>query len=210
MTQDWSQGAVDRVGAEVRRLRTSSRPTLSAQALSDRTTELGHPISRAVISDLETGRRRGLDVSDLLILAAALRVAPAQLLFPDLPRGRFDVLPGVEQEAHDAVRWFGGEVGLLMESDGWSDDSDNAVQMVARQEFDPELDRIALMREWLRAVTSMRSARMLLQKALTDNESQEQIAALEFVYENALAQSTTLTERMRELGMEVGNGHARA
>ncbi|MBY6438245.1 helix-turn-helix transcriptional regulator [Rhodococcus kroppenstedtii] len=211
MTQDWSQDIVERVGGEVRRLRGASVPPLSAQALADRTSALGHPISRAVISDLETGRRKGLDVSDLLALSAALRVAPAQLLFPKLPRGVVQALPGLDQESHDALRWFGGETGLLVEHSEWRDESTgNKVSVRTREGFDEGLNRIGVTREWLRAIAAMRSARVQLQRALRDNESADQIDALEFIYENARAQADELADRMRALGLEVGEGHPRA
>lgn len=208
MTQSWAQAIVDRAGAEVRRLRTSGAPPLSAQALSERTGELGHPISRAVISDLETGRRKGLDVADLLVLAAALDVAPAQLLFPDLPRGTADVLPGVPQESHDAVRWIGGESGLLMlEDSGWSDEATGqTVQVFVRRQFDSRRDRMTLTHEWRRSITAMRSARKQLQRAHENNESPDQIEALEVIYENALKRTAAHRDTMAELGMTVGDG----
>ncbi|WP_156380618.1 MULTISPECIES: XRE family transcriptional regulator [unclassified Rhodococcus (in: high G+C Gram-positive bacteria)] len=208
MTQSWAQAIVDRTGAEVRRLRTSATPPMSGQALSDRTAELGHHISRAVISDLETGRRRGLDVADLLTLAAALDVAPAQLLFPDLPRGTVDVLPGVSQESHDAVRWVGGESGLLMlEDSGWSDEATGQpVPVFVRRQFDARRDRTTLTHEWHRSITAMRSARKQLQRALENNDSPDQIEALEIIYENALKQTAAHRDTMAGLGMTVGDG----
>ncbi|QCH22631.1 hypothetical protein [Mycobacteroides salmoniphilum] len=45
-----------------------------------------------MISDLETGRKQTLDISELLSLAAAHCVPPASLLFPD--DASVEVLPG--------------------------------------------------------------------------------------------------------------------
>ena len=77
MTQ-WSDDLVARVASAARRQRITKG--LSAAALSERTAALGHPISRAVISDFETGRKRGLEVAELVVIARALDVPPIQLL----------------------------------------------------------------------------------------------------------------------------------
>lgn len=210
MTQAWSQQIVDRVGKEVRRARTSATPPLSGQALSDRTAELGHPISRAVISDLETGRRRGLDVADLIVLAAALHIAPVQLLFPDLPRGSVDVLPGRPHESHDAVRWFAGESGLFESSPGWQTDDGETVSVWRRQDFASELDRVTLTRQWLKAIHSMRSARTFVRSAISARETPDQLEALEEIYDEARERAHRLSQRMSDLGLDPGEEHPRA
>lgn len=210
MTQEWSQQIVDRVGREVRRIRGAARPALSAQALSDRTAELGHPISRAVISDLETGRRRGLDVADLMVLAAALRVAPVQLLFPDLPRGTVSVLPDLDQESHDAVRWFGGEAGLLTPSESWTDGRGEPTRVWTRTQLDSHVDRVTLTRAWLKAIASMRSARTQIRSGVLANETPEQLEALEILYDSARERVAALAEVLTADGLIVGEDHPRA
>jgi transcriptional regulator with XRE-family HTH domain len=50
----------------------SARASRSAQWLADETERLGYPISRAAIANYESGRKKGLDVAELLVLAAAL------------------------------------------------------------------------------------------------------------------------------------------
>ncbi|MBY6709054.1 helix-turn-helix transcriptional regulator [Rhodococcus sp. BP-241] len=206
MTQEWSQQIVDRVGKEVRRARTAALPPLSGQALSERTAELGHPISRAVISDLETGRRRGLDVADLIVLAAALQIAPVQLLFPDLPRGPVNVLPGRPHESHDAMRWFAGESGLFSPSDGWQTKTGEPARVWTREALAPEIDRVTVTRKWLRAITSMRGAQSQIRRALASKETPEQISTLEDLYDDACDRADALRKQMAELGMEVGDG----
>ena len=72
-----------------------------------------------------------------MVLAAALGVSPAQLMFPDLPKGEVEVLPGLPQESHDALRWFSGEAGLLKPSPGWSDtENEEPVEMWVREQFE--------------------------------------------------------------------------
>ena len=86
---------------------------MSAQALSDRVTELGHPVSRTTISDLELGRRgERLLVPDLIALAAALGTSPGSLLYPDFPHGTVEVLPGITGTSVSAARWLGTGQGV--------------------------------------------------------------------------------------------------
>ncbi|TWS29017.1 helix-turn-helix transcriptional regulator [Tsukamurella conjunctivitidis] len=55
----------------------------SAQWLSDSTAEIGHRVSRETISNYENGRKKVLDVADLLVIAQALDVGLIDLLLPD-------------------------------------------------------------------------------------------------------------------------------
>jgi transcriptional regulator with XRE-family HTH domain len=111
---------------------------MSAAKLADRTVDIGFGISRSVVADLETGRKKSIDVPELLVLAAALGVSPAQLLYPDLPKGPVEILPGLQQESHDALRWFSGEAGLMKPSPDWTEaESGESVGMWVREQFDP-------------------------------------------------------------------------
>lgn len=89
----WEETLSARVGATVQRLRTELG--LTAVQLSERTRELGYPISRVAITKIENNSRAGkLDVSEWIVLAYALDVPPGALLYPDLPDGTVEVLPG--------------------------------------------------------------------------------------------------------------------
>lgn len=62
---------------------------MSAQGLADRCAELGHPIQRDVISNLENGRRATVPVTDLIVIAEALGVPALSLVFnPDAAGNR--------------------------------------------------------------------------------------------------------------------------
>lgn len=101
----WGEQTVQRVANEVRRRRTELK--LSAQALADRTATLGHPVSRTTIADLELGRRgERLLLPDLIVLAAALHTSPGALLYPDVPHGPVEVLPGVTGTSITAAHWL--------------------------------------------------------------------------------------------------------
>lgn len=109
--KEWAEELVSNVAAEVKRIR--KREKISIRILSERTTELGYPIGESVLSNFEYGRRGAkLDVAELLVLAAALDVPPALLLFPRYPDGPAEYLPNRTSSAFDATRWLAGEVGL--------------------------------------------------------------------------------------------------
>ncbi|MBB0990929.1 hypothetical protein G6009_05530 [Dietzia sp. SLG510A3-30A2] len=107
MTDSWGEDTVRRVAAEVKRYRKEVEK-LSVAKLAERTAELGFPISVNAITDLELGRRSRLEVTELLILGAALDVPPGQLLFPDLPNGRVEAIPGRRTLSILALRWIAG------------------------------------------------------------------------------------------------------
>jgi len=105
MTQrSWAKDTTDRIATAVKALRGKR----SAQWLADRTAELGHPISRTAISNLEVGRKRSVDVPELVVLARALGVPPLRLLYPVLSAGEVEVLPGHRTSSWSAAQWFAG------------------------------------------------------------------------------------------------------
>jgi transcriptional regulator with XRE-family HTH domain len=90
---------------------------MSAQELSDRCAELGLPIPRPVLSNLENGRRDSVSVAELIILARALEVAPVALAMPLGRQETTELFPGQQVPTWDAARWFAGEL-LLAPQDG--------------------------------------------------------------------------------------------
>ncbi len=64
--------------AKLRALRKIQK--VSAQALADRMTELGYPIQRTVIANLENGRRAEVSIDHVLVAAQALGTTIAALL----------------------------------------------------------------------------------------------------------------------------------
>jgi hypothetical protein len=81
---------------------------MSAQKLADRCSELGLSVPRAVIANLENGHRDSVTVAELLVLAAALEVPPAELFFPFGESLAAEFLPGGRAGLVDAARWLGG------------------------------------------------------------------------------------------------------
>ncbi|MFI7168170.1 helix-turn-helix transcriptional regulator [Rhodococcoides fascians] len=109
--RSWATEAAGRTGEAVAKIR--KKRGLSALQLSALTEELGYPVTRGTIAKIEGGHRGGkLDVAEVLVLAAALHVPPALLLFPDFPDGQVRVLPHTEVDSSIAARWLSGEVQI--------------------------------------------------------------------------------------------------
>ena len=91
---------------------------MSAQALADRVTELGLPVSRSTIADIENGCRKNITVAELLGIANALNAAPTMLVLPGpyadvetvdgLPKGPGGTPSAVAYKS-EAIKWFCGE-----------------------------------------------------------------------------------------------------
>lgn len=103
----WGARLVQVTAGEIRRHR--DRQKISAQALADRCTDLGWPIKRSVLSNLESGYRETITVPELFVIAAALEVPPLLLLLPLGHADKVEILPGVEVSVAEALRWLTGE-----------------------------------------------------------------------------------------------------
>lgn len=89
---DWANELVEVFAESMRKRRTEL--ALSAQKLEDRTASIGHKVTKAVISDLETGRRKRLYLPDALVIAEALNTSLATLLYPGMPDRGVEQVPG--------------------------------------------------------------------------------------------------------------------
>ncbi|MFE2132271.1 helix-turn-helix domain-containing protein [Streptomyces sp. NPDC059466] len=111
---DWSARLALGVAREVRRHRQAQG--LSAQQLADRCAQIGMPIQRSVLANLESGRRTTVNIAELLVLAHALDVPPGVLLFPVGYEQQTEVLPGGYAEPGFAVEWLAGRSFLSREA----------------------------------------------------------------------------------------------
>lgn len=109
----WERRHTAGLGEAVKR----QRGQLPAAWLERRTTQLGLKMTRQSIADLESGRRRFVTTSELLVLAAALNTTPVALMYPsvsDGPDNAVEVLPGVESTGFQAAQWFSGlRIGFI-------------------------------------------------------------------------------------------------
>src|SRR3954447_26053478 len=101
----WVAQDAARIGAEVKRLRDKR----SAQWLSDRTHEVGHRLQRAMISELERGKRKYVTTAELVLLAEALDTAPVALLYPAPYNEDIEFTPGRTMSKIGAVERFSGQ-----------------------------------------------------------------------------------------------------
>ncbi|MBA0053765.1 XRE family transcriptional regulator [Streptomyces sp. AJS327] len=105
---EWSTQVVATVAAEVRRRRKEMG--MSAQDLADACAEIGHPVPRNVIANMEAGRRSSLPLTDVMVLAQALDTSPICLIVPVGYIAKYQSIPlESADEPLDALRWFTGE-----------------------------------------------------------------------------------------------------
>ena len=114
----WDHRLIGRAGRAMKR----ARGTKSARWLSDETAALGHPMASTVLAKLDSGHRGGiLNVTELMVLAAALNMPPAPLLFPGYPEADIEFLPGHSAPAKQVVDWFCGRGRLPLNPGAASD-----------------------------------------------------------------------------------------
>ncbi|MBT2398428.1 helix-turn-helix transcriptional regulator [Streptomyces sp. ISL-100] len=105
----WEDQVTATVAGEVRRRRKELR--MSAQDLADRCADLGHPIPRNVIANMESGRRSTLPLVDVMVLAMALDTHPVCLIYPVGYVGHVQQQPlEAPRPTWDAMQWFTGEI----------------------------------------------------------------------------------------------------
>lgn len=104
---EWEDHVTATVADEVRRRRKELR--WSAQDLADRCEEIGYPIPRNVIANMESGRRAVLPLVEVMVLAKALRMSPISLIYPVGYVDEVRQLPYEDpRPAWDALQWFTG------------------------------------------------------------------------------------------------------
>lgn len=97
----WSDELRAHIASAIRAARDKRR--MSLNGLADAT---GGLVTRDTIANLESGRKRVLDIAELIALAKALEVAPVSLLYA---RGaEVEQSPGVISSGLDATLWFAG------------------------------------------------------------------------------------------------------
>jgi transcriptional regulator with XRE-family HTH domain len=106
--------ASDIAARRIREARTLRK--LTVKQLADLCKEAGATgLTAAVITNLETRRRPGREITadEVLALAWVLEVPPVQLLCPLDERERLEVVPGEEKGPMDAAAWLTDEDAIL-------------------------------------------------------------------------------------------------
>lgn len=109
----WAESLHGRTAQAIRDAR--NRAGMSAQDVADLTGKLGYAVSRDKIANYESGRKQGLDLSEFLVIAAALRVPPVTLIFGGPPDEPVQVLPGNYATMVDGLAWLCGDPALADE-----------------------------------------------------------------------------------------------
>ncbi|MEI5526781.1 helix-turn-helix transcriptional regulator [Streptomyces brasiliscabiei] len=126
---EWADRIKASVAGEVRRRRKEMG--WSAQDLADRCEQLGHPIPRNVIANMESGRRANLPLVDVMVLAAALETYPVCLIFPVGYVEETQELPFQHLiPTWDALRHFTGEEEVPMYDAGLVPDFERHASLV--------------------------------------------------------------------------------
>ncbi|MEV6382681.1 helix-turn-helix transcriptional regulator [Streptomyces sp. NPDC051773] len=126
---EWADRIKANVAGEVRRRRKEMG--WSAQDLADRCEQLGHPIPRNVIANMESGRRANLPLVDVMVLAAALETYPVCLIFPVGYVEETQELPFQHLiPTWDALRHFTGEEEVPMYDAGLVPDFERHASLV--------------------------------------------------------------------------------
>jgi hypothetical protein len=109
VSKNWAEQQARTIGATV----YSLRGRRTGQWLSDETERVGHRVPRTTISELESGKRKSVSTAELCVLAWALKVPPIRLLYPDLPDGPVEIIPGKTVPSIEAATWFSGELTYM-------------------------------------------------------------------------------------------------
>lgn len=115
--QTWTESLHERIAQNIKDARNTAG--MSAQDVADRTQKLGYGVSRDKIANYESGRKQGLDLSEFLVIAAALRVPPVTLIFSGPPDEPVQVLPGHYATTVTGLAWLCGDPALA--DDGITD-----------------------------------------------------------------------------------------
>lgn len=99
----------DALGASIRSVREAQG--LSLRALAERTTAFGLTLDHNALSRIERADR-GLDVRELLVIAAALDVSPDVLVMPD-GHDVLDITGALAEPVDRLRRWWSGRGPLL-------------------------------------------------------------------------------------------------
>ena len=104
---EWATRMAAGIGRHVAKFRGARGMT--AQALSDRCSEIGYRIDRSVIAKLETGRRQNVTVAEVLVLADALDVPVLLLMLPLGDEADIEFLPGRVLPVPDVLDQLSGD-----------------------------------------------------------------------------------------------------
>jgi hypothetical protein len=170
VSKNWAEEQARTIGQAVRELRGKK----TGQWLSDETERAGHRVPRTTISELESGKRKSVSTAELCLLAWALKVPPVRLLYPNLPDGPVEIIPGKTVPSIEAATWFSGETTYMpklpetnvrnaADDPKWRAAAEEAVQVARGARL------VQLARERLKLETRVRSLPELVDRLKSEN-----------------------------------------
>ena len=197
---DWANELVVVFAESMRRRRAEL--DLSAQKLEDRTASIGHKVTKAVIADLETGRRRRLYLPDALVIAEALNTSLATLLYPGMPDEYVEFSPVLHlpslEAAHYLVRREAGGV--------------TSTALAAQREKGEPLTDEEMRPHWRESITGnelislSEQRRDLAERIAVLSEPANRTARSEVNRDNAIRRLGAVEARIVALGGVIDNG----
>lgn len=112
LVNDWPRSWTRLIGSAIQERR--KQLGMSAEDLSAACRKRGLEIQRPVLSNLENGRRQGVTVHQLVVIAAALRTSPLALLFPQQPEP-IEYQPGQLMSWEQCMISFTGDEQIIRE-----------------------------------------------------------------------------------------------
>jgi transcriptional regulator with XRE-family HTH domain len=153
---DWPARLTKVIAGEIRRYREERR--MSAQQLADRCKQLGMEIPRAVLANLENGRRATVSVAELLVLAEVLQVPPLLLVVPLARQELTEILPDIQVPTLEAGRWWRGDAAWIQDpGDGTAAVSD----MWRKTPVDRVFEHEELVARWVATRAAATSAALI-------------------------------------------------
>lgn len=203
MEQDWNALTTKRVGAAIAEAR-KRRGGMTAQSLADATVEAGYGIDRSVIAKIEKGLRQSVSVAEVVVIARALRVPPALLLYPVGRADEVEFLPGEVASPWAALRWFSGDGRIPLDNLSPQGEVDEATGLAEWYEdpeagWEEEAAPVTLWRQHSDQVAEWFDTPAVARRmGLSETEERAERARLRGRVEDQLKQTRT-TMRMRGL-----------
>jgi transcriptional regulator with XRE-family HTH domain len=162
---DWPKSLTKLVGGRVKYYRGRQRPKLSARQLAERCEHLGYKVEYNAVANLESGRRQSISLAEVVMLAAALGVSPALLLFPIGSGEPVELLPGRTFDPFRAYELFTGDRSIW-DGEFGLEDAEDAIYTYRRHDHAVEVYERNAMRDdevYERAVSQLAEVRRTIQ-----------------------------------------------
>lgn len=202
MEQDWNALTTKRVGTAIAEAR--KRRGMTAQSLADATAQTGYGIDRSVIAKIEKGLRQSISVAELVVIARALRVPPALLLYPVGRAEEVEFLPKESAAPWAALRWFSGDGRIPLDNRSPAGGVDEATGLAEWYEdpeagWEEEAAPVTLWRQHAEQVKDWFAVPALTRRMRLDEDDERDVRARQWRKVEQSLRQTRATMRMSGL-----------